>query len=146
MTFCLPVEEGMLRCLIAMACSLWVTCSFGQLSPSSISAGNTAEIVCRSESEEIVLHANASATLPLVDILSCGAHVTVMAKQTGWYRVRIQDGKDGYVKDVFFTAPATAQAPDAAFASALPQEECREGRLWGVIGRRSHFVFWQNHL
>ena len=28
----------------------------------------------------------------------------------------------------------------------VPKNECREGRLWGVIGRRSRFVFWQNHL
>lgn len=73
----------MLRFLIAVACSLWVTYSFGQSSPTSISAGSTAEVVCRSESEEVVLHANASASLPVVDLLSCGTHVTVVAKQAG---------------------------------------------------------------
>ena len=94
----------MLRCLIAVACSLWATCFFGQSSPISISAGSTAKVVCKSESEEIVLHATASATLPVVEILSCGAQVTVVAEQTGWYRVRTQDGKEGYVKDTFLAA------------------------------------------
>jgi SH3-like domain-containing protein len=99
----------MLRCSIAVVCSLWVTYSFGQSSPTSISAGSTAEIVCKSESEEVVLHATASATLPVAEILSCGAHVTVVAEQTGWYRIRAQDGKEGYVKDVFLAATSPVE-------------------------------------
>ncbi len=123
----------MLRFLIAVACSLWVTCSFGQSSPTSISAASRADVVCRLESEEVVLHANASASLAVVDILSCGTHVTVVAKQAGWYRVRTQGGKEGYVKDVFFPAPVTAQAQDAAALEAqyktcakhyIPTDKC----------------------
>src|ERR1017187_8222475 len=94
----------MLRCLIAVACSLWATCSFGQASPTSISPGSTAEIVCGSKAEEVVLHATASRALPVVEILSCGAQVTVVAKETDWYRVRTQDDKEGYVKDIFLAA------------------------------------------
>jgi hypothetical protein len=127
----------MLRCLIAMACSLWVTCCFCQ-SSTPIFVGSTEEIVCRSESEEIVLHATASATLPVVDILSCGDHVTVMARKAGWYRVRTQGGKEGYVKDLFFTKtlpvrPPAAQSLDAAALEAqyktctkhyIPADKC----------------------
>jgi hypothetical protein len=123
----------MLRCSIGLTCVLWAACSFGQLSPTPIAAGGTAEIVCKSESEEVVLHANASATLPVVDILPCDARVTVLAKQTGWYRVRTQGGKEGYVKDVFFATPVTAQAQDAAALEAqyktctkhfIPSDKC----------------------
>ena len=99
----------MLRFLIVAVCSLWAMCSFGQSSPTSISPGSTAEIVCGSKPEEIVLHATASATLPVVEILSCGAHVTVVATQTGWYRVRTQDGKEGYVKDILLAATSPVE-------------------------------------
>ena len=94
----------MLRCLIAVACSLWATCSFGQSSPASIPPGSTAEIVCGSKAEGVALHATASATLPVADVLSCGYKLTVVAKETDWYRVRTQDGKEGYVKDAFLAA------------------------------------------
>jgi len=44
-----------------------------------------------------------------VDILSCGADVTVTSKQTGWYRVRTQDGKEGYVKETFLAVTSPAE-------------------------------------
>ena len=94
----------MLRFLIAVVCSFWAACSFGQSSPTSIPTSSAAKLVCKSESDEVVLHANASATLPVVDILPCGAEVTVTSKQAGWYRVRTQDGKEGWVKETFFSA------------------------------------------
>ena len=94
----------MLRCSIGLTCVLWAACSFGQSSPTPIAAGSTANVVCKSESEEVVLHATTSAALPIVDILPCAAEVTVVSKQTGWYRVRTHDGKEGYVKDTFLAA------------------------------------------
>lgn len=103
----------MLRCLIAVVCSLWATSSFGQSPPNLIFPGSTAEIVCGSKSEEVVLHATTSATLPVVDVLSCGARLTVVAKQTDWYRVRTQDGKEGYVKGVFLAAKSSVEQATA---------------------------------
>jgi hypothetical protein len=94
--------------LVAGMCVLWAACSFGQSSPTSIPTSSAAKVVCKSESEEVVLHANASAALPIVDILPCAAEVTVVSKQTGWYRVRTQDGKEGYVKDMFLAGVGQA--------------------------------------
>ena len=94
----------MLRCSIGLTCVLWAVCFFAQSSPTPIAAGSTAKVVCKSESEEVVLHATTSAALPIVDILPCAAEVTVVSKQTGWYRVRTHDGKEGYVKDTFLAA------------------------------------------
>lgn len=99
----------MLRCSIGLTCVLWAACSFAQSSPTPIAAGSTAKVVCKSESEEVVLHANASATLPVVDILPCGAEVTVVWKQAGWYRVRTQGGKEGWVKETFFSATSPVE-------------------------------------
>jgi hypothetical protein len=94
----------MLRCSIGLMCVLWAACSFAQSSPTPIATGSTAKVVCKSESEEVVLHATTSAALPIVDILPCGAEVTVVSKQAGWYRVRTKGGKEGYVKDTFLAA------------------------------------------
>lgn len=111
-----------LRCSIGLTCALWAACSFGQSSPTPIAAGSAAKVVCKSESEEVVLHATTSAALPIVDILPCGAEVTVVSKQAGWYRVRTKGGKEGYVKDTFFATPppqsVNAQPQDAATMEA----------------------------
>lgn len=87
----------MLRCLVAVAYSLCAGCAFAQSFP----ADKTAAIVCKSESEEVLLHENATTALPVLDIVPCGARVTIVARQLSWYRVRMQDGKEGYVKDAF---------------------------------------------
>ena len=115
-------EEGMLRFLIGLTCVLWAVCFFAQSSPTPIATGSTAKVVCKSESEEVVLHATTSAALPIVDILPCGAELTVVSKQAGWYRVRTKGGKEGYVKDTFFATPppqsVNAQPQDAATLEA----------------------------
>lgn len=103
------LDAGMLQCSIGLTCVLWAACSFGQSSPISSTADSTAKVECKSESEEVVLHATASAPLPIVDILPCGAEVTVISKQAGWYRVRTQDGKEGLVKETFLAATSPAE-------------------------------------
>src|ERR1039458_3867295 len=131
------LEEGMLRFLIGLTCVLWAACSFAQSSPTPIATGSTAKVVCKSESEEVVLHATTSAALPIVDILPCGAELTVVSKQAGWYRVRTKGGKEGYVKDTFFATPppqsVNAQPQDAATLEAqyktcakhyIPSDKC----------------------
>ena len=99
----------MLRCSIGLTCVLWAACSFAQSSPTPIATGSTVKVVCKSESEEVVLHETTSAALPIVDILPCGAEVTVVWKQAGWYRVRTQGGKEGWVKETFFSATSPVE-------------------------------------
>ena len=117
---------------------LAIVASAQQQKPLTILSGKTAEIVCASESEEVVLHASTTAALPVVDILSCGERVTVVAKQAGWYRVRTQGFKEGYVKDIFFAKtsspqPSAAQTADVAALEAqyktcakhhIPADKC----------------------
>ena len=91
------------------------------------SAGSAAKVACKSESEEVVLHVSTSTALPIVGILPCGAEVTVLAKQAGWYHVQTQDGKEGYVKETFLsvTLPvgqAAAKQPKDEYIYCYPRD------------------------
>lgn len=110
----------MLRSFIVVACSLWAASCLGQSAPNLASGAadiaDIADIACNSDSEEVVLHAQSTIPSPVVDVLWCGSRVTILEKQTGWYRVRAQGGKEGYVKEAFIkpqakTQPATSNQP-----------------------------------
>ncbi len=98
---------------------LAIVASAQQQKPLTILSGKTAEIVCRAEDEEVVLHATKTAALPVVDVLSCGERVMVLEEQAGWYRVKTRDFKEGYVKGVFFAKTPPAPATQNADAGAL---------------------------
>lgn len=134
----MPTLSTMWRLRLSGLLLLAIVANAQQQKPLTILSGRTAEIVCGSESEEVVLHATATAALPVVDILSCGERVTVVAKQVGWYRVRTQGFKEGYVKDIFFAKtsspqPSAAQTADVAALEAqyrtcakhyIPADKC----------------------
>jgi hypothetical protein len=82
-----------------------------------VAAGSAAQITCTSPSTEVTLHGSATPSLPVLDILRCGEQVSVLEKDGEWYKVHMQSGKDGYVREIFVASrvpvpenPASAQA------------------------------------
>jgi len=102
-------RRTLLVCLTSLLSTISTTYLFGQTAAST-SADVVTRISCPTASTEVLLHQRAASSLPVLDILRCDAQVTVLEKQSEWYRVRTQSGMEGYVNAVYVSGlPLTTE-------------------------------------